>query len=264
MFIRGYPGINAVKVGRLFLKPGDVYETITQSCRMVFHEASDRSLPLGRAGSATLVRYAGVNYVITTRHQLDIPRGASVPIDILDTIRIGSGKGRLSNIPLKRCIFELSNVEEEYHDILLFEAADTWKTQHSDQPFFYPLAPFSKVDRVKSFLVGYPTIEGVMDEYLEDFVPEQPGSIHIKRAISDCDLDTSYKTNVEFYRRYLHVRERPIVDGYSGGAVFSLTGELENLEVVLDGIVVRAGPQHIHVVDADYLLKIITDQSRRD
>lgn len=263
MFIRDYPGINAIKVGRLFLKPGDVYETITQSCRMVFHEARDRSLPLGRAGSATLVRHASVNYIITTRHQLDIPCGASVPMDILDTIRIGSGKGRLSNIPLKRCIFELSNVDEEYHDILLFEAADTWKTHHSDQPFFYPLAPFSKVDRVKSFLVGYPTIEGVMDEYLDDFVPEQPGSIHIKRAISDCDLDTSYKTNVEFYRRYLHVRERPIVDGYSGGAVFSLRGELENLEVVLDGIVVRAGPQHIHVVDADYLLKIITDQSRR-
>lgn len=51
MFIRDYPGTNAVKVGRLFLNPGDVYETITQSCRMVFHEASDRSLPLGRAGS---------------------------------------------------------------------------------------------------------------------------------------------------------------------------------------------------------------------
>jgi len=74
MFIRDYPGINAVKVGRLFLKPGDVYETITQSCRMVFHEASDRSLPLGRAGSATLVRHASVSYVVTTRHQLDIRR----------------------------------------------------------------------------------------------------------------------------------------------------------------------------------------------
>ncbi|MBM2713501.1 hypothetical protein JQK88_20215 [Mesorhizobium caraganae] len=263
MFIRDYPGINTVKVGRLFLKPGDVYETITQSCRMVFHEASDRSLPLGRAGSATLVRYAGVNYVVATRHQLGIARGASVPTNILDTIRIGSGKGLLSNIPLKACIFELSNVDEEYHDVLLFKAADTWKTQHSDQPFFYPLAPFSKANRVKSFLVGYPTIEGVMDEYLEGFVPEQPGSIHIKRAISDCDLDKSYLTNVEFYRRYLNVRERPVVDGYSGGAVFSLTGELENLEIVLDGIVVRAGAQHIHVVDADYLLKIITDQSKR-
>lgn len=261
MFIQDYPAINAVKVGRLFLKPGDVYETITKVCRMVFHEASDRSLPLGRAGSATLVRYGGVNYIVATRHQFGIARGASVPSDILDTIRITSGSGWLSNIPLKACIFELSNIDEEYHDILLFKVADSWKTQQSDQPFFYPLAPFSNVNRVKSFLVGYPTIDGVMDEYLDDFVPEQTGSIHIKRAISDCDLDIGYLTNVEFYRRYLNVRARPIVDGYSGGAVFSLIGELENLEIVLDGIVVRAGARHIHVVDADYLVKIITDQS---
>lgn len=92
-----------------------------------------------------------------------------------------------------------------------------------------------------------------MDECLEVSSPNNLASfIHIKQAISECDLDKSYLTNVEFYRRYLNGRERPGVDGYSGGALFSLTGELENLEIVLDGIVVRAGAQQIHIVDADY------------
>ena len=50
------------------------------------------------------------------------------------------------------------------------------------------------------------------------------------------------------------------MDGYSGGAVFSLIGDLGNFELVLDGIIVRGGSEHIHIVDADYLVQIISKQ----
>ena len=258
MLIRDYPSVNAIKVGRLYLKPGDVYSTITHCCRMVLHEADDRGLPLGRAGSSTLVRYAGDNYVVSTRHQLGIRSGNEPPKDILDTIRISSGAGRLTNIPLKHCIYEISNPDQEYHDLLVFGVADTWKNQCADNPFFFPLAPFSRTKRVKSFLVGYPTVNGVMDEYLETFSPKQVGEIHIKRAIADCDIDLKYVSSADYFKRYLHTKHRPTVDGYSGGAVFSLIGELESLEIVLDGIVVRAGARHIYIVDVDYLIKTIS------
>src|SRR3954469_10494572 len=142
MLIRDYPSVNTVKVGRLYLKPGGVFETVTHCCRMVLYEADDPIFPLGRAGSATLVRYANVNYVITTRHQFNIRSGNLPRLDILDTIRISSGIGRLSNIPLQNCVYETSNPDQEYHDILIFKAADRWGTQSLDNPYFFPIAPF--------------------------------------------------------------------------------------------------------------------------
>jgi hypothetical protein len=258
MLIRDYPRINAIKVGRLYLKPSNVYNTITRCCRMVLYEADDRTLPLGRSGSATLIRHADINYVIATRHELGIRPGMELPKHTLETVRISSGVDRLTNIPLQRCIYETSNSDEEYHDILVFEAATSWNNQDIDTPYFFPLAPFSHTDRVKSFLIGYPTVDGVMDEYLETFSPETAGTIHIKRSIADCDIDKAFLTNVEYFRRYLHTRS--LVDGYSGGAVFSLIGDLERLEIVLDGIIVRGGGQYIYIVDVDYLVKIITER----
>lgn len=142
MLITEYPGANAIKFGQLYLKPSSLEETITHCCRMVLHEDDDRTLPLGRAGSATLVRYAGINYVIATRHEFSIAPGASPSRKILETIRIASGSDRLTNIPLKTCIFETSNPDQEYHDIIVFEAADNWENKNSDTPTSSPFLDF--------------------------------------------------------------------------------------------------------------------------
>ncbi|RWH69156.1 hypothetical protein [Mesorhizobium sp.] len=260
MLIRDLPRFNSIKVGWRYLKPGDVSETITQSCRMVLIEMDDRSLPLARRGSATLIKYGGKNYVVMTRHQFGLPAGSDVSSVILETARVASGKGVLSNILLQRCIFETGNPDEEYHDLLLFETAAHWKTKHLDQPYFFPLTPFSDRQRVKSFLVGNPSIDGVIDEYHENFDPLRPGAINIKRVISECEFDSGFNTNASYFRRYLNVKERPVVDGYSGGAVFSIVGDPGDHEVVLDGIVVRAGKNHVHVIDADYLMSLLAER----
>ncbi|MER9074459.1 hypothetical protein NKH80_16840 [Mesorhizobium sp. M0904] len=262
MLLRDLPSFNSVKVGGRYLRPGDVFETITQSCRMVLIEMSDRSLPLARRGTATLIKHGGTNYVVMTRHQFDLPRGSEVSKEVLETARVASGKGVLSNILLQHCIFETGNPDEEYHDLLLFETAADWKTKHQDQPYFFPLEPLWRGERIKSFLVGNPSLEGVIDAYHENFEPLRPGDINIKRAISDCDFDYSFMSNASYYRRYVNARERPVADGYSGGAVFSMIGEAGSHAVVLDGIVVRAGRKHVHVIDVDYLLTIIADRRR--
>ncbi|MER8629782.1 hypothetical protein NKH55_08435 [Mesorhizobium opportunistum] len=259
VLIRDFPNINAVKVGRFHLKPGSVYETITRSCRMLLREAEGRTLPLWRSGSATLVKHGSINYVIATRHQLGIRAGEVPSEDILHTIRVSSGIGLLSNIVLQRVRFEISNPDEEYHDLLIFEVADLWKTKEADSPYFFPLKRFTNASRRKSFLVGHPSIDGVIDKYHENFSEGAVAEIHIKRSIVDCDYDPNYVSKAEYFRRYLHSKASHVMDGYSGGAVFSLVGELEHLEVVLDGIVVRAGAKHIHTVDVDYLVKIICE-----
>ena len=258
MLIRDLPAHNAIKIGRLFHKPRDIEEILTMSCRMVLFEAPDRSVPLGRGGSSTLLRHRGTDYIVATRHQLGIKPGVPLPISILDTLRISTGEGVLSNIPVKRVVYETGNPDEEFHDVLIFKVADEWEHRHRDRPYFFQLAPFSRQQRTKSFLVGYPSIDVVMEEYLADFQPGQPGTVHIKRAIVDCEIDTSFRTNVQHFRRYQFSRSRDVVDGYSGGAVFSLVGDLGNHEIVLDGIVVRAGADCLHIVDADYLVEVFS------
>ena len=258
MLISDLPRLDAVKVGSLYLKPKDVQETITRCCRMVLLEADDPTLPIGRTGSAMLIRFRNSNYIVTTRHELSIQRSEMPSKEILDTIRISSGSDILQNIPIHRCIYEISNSDQEYHDILIFEPVKSWETQNADRPYFFPIAPFSKASRRISMLAGYPTIEGVMEEYLESFIAGENGPIHIKRAISDCDIDTHFTSSSDHFRSYIHRKPRPHMDGYSGGAVFSLIGEVETLEIVLDGIVVRGGRDRVNIVDVDYLIKAVS------
>lgn len=259
MLITDLPINNSIKIGRLWHKPRDIEEFITLSCRLMLFEASDKGLPLGRGGSATLIRFRGKDYVIATRHQLGIKPGEPMPIDRVETIRVASGsEGILSNIPLQRVVFEHSNPDEEFHDLLIFETADEWEHRSRESPYFFELEPFSTRQRVQSYMVGYPSLDVVMGEYLETFEPEKHGTIHIKRAIVGCNLDPEFRTNVRHYRRYNFLDEREVVDGFSGGAVFSLVGELGDHAVVLDGIVVRAGKDHVHIVDADYLVEALS------
>lgn len=97
-----------------------------------------------------------------------------------------------------------------------------------------------------------------MEEYIEAFCQGEVGKINLRRAIAYCDLDPEFSTNVEYFRRYKFNTQQTVVDGYSGGAIFSLIGNLENFEVVLDGIAVRANKQYVHIIDSNYLANIFT------
>jgi len=257
VLLNEYPGYNAIKVGRLFLKPADLYETLTLSCRMTFHEAADHSLPVGRSGSATLISFKGKKFVVTTRHQFELEPGAQLSDDILNTIRIGTGSETLSNIPVDSCIFETSNLDEEYHDIIVFCVSEGWKDAFADAPYFFPLSGFSQSVRRLSFFVGYPSLSGVMDSYLEGFGGDG-GSIDIKRCIGDCTLANSVVRTPRYFRTYNLNKDLETADGLSGGAVFSLIGEIGDYEIMFDGIIVRGGRNHIHIVDADFLVSMLS------
>lgn len=255
MLLCDLPSMNAIKVGSLFYKPRDIESIIAKSCRMVLFESDDRSLPLGRGGSATLIRHRGIEYVTATRHQLGISAGKPLPTCLLDTIRVAStGEDALSNVPLKSVRFETSNPDEEFHDLLFFKVGDEWENQNRDRPTFFNLASFTNSHRHKSFVLGYPHFDAVMEEYLADCDPSQPRTIHMKQVLCDCRLDEDFKSHARYYRSYKLSHAPEVVDGFSGGAVFSLIGELGSHEIVLDGIVVRAGKDRLQIVDADYII----------
>ncbi|MBL4600373.1 MAG: hypothetical protein JKX93_15535 [Rhizobiaceae bacterium] len=256
--IEDLPSTQAIEVGRLFLKPKSVNEIIMRVCRTLLLEAKDTSLQLGRAGSATLVRYKNKNFILITRHQLGLDSGQSPPRDILETLRITSSqKNYLGTIPIQECIFEISNSEEEFHDILVFEVATNWQNQSMDAPFFYPIEPFSNLDRHLSFLIGCPMSAEVMRDYTDAHICGDVGEIHLETVLFNCELDQGFKSNAAYYKRYTTSADLPTMDGYSGGAVFSLVGNMNNWKMMLDGIVLRGGNKFIHIIDSNYLSKIL-------
>lgn len=97
--------------------------------------------------------------------------------------------------------------------------------------------------------------------YLDNFSSDAVGHIHMKRQIADSQIDSSFKTNVRHFRRYTHNVSH--VDGYSGGAVFSLVGQFDTFEMVLDGIILHGGKEYIYAVSVDFLIGALTDHRTR-
>lgn len=255
MYVRDLPAENAIRVGQLYYKPRDIERTIARSCRMVLFEADTSALPLGYGGSATLIRYKHRNFVVTTRHQLGKKAGEELPKEILDTIRFSSLLGdALTNIPCVSAYYSISHPEEEFHEILFFEADDQWSNMHTERPYFFEVERFSPRQRLKSFVLGYPYFEDTMNGYLTSFFSQGLGTIHMRQVLFDCLLDASQKSNAKNVRVYKFSRDQHPVDGLSGGAIFWLVGELGNCELVLDGIVTRAGRNAAYIVDADYIV----------
>jgi len=252
--IKSYAENNAVKVGSLYLRPSSVADTISHCCRMIIRENDDPSHPLWRSGSATLIKYKGKRYAAATRHELGIDRGCDVSKQVADTVRISSGRGILSNIPVKTCIYEMANPDQEYHDIIIFELVEYWDDMMADSPYFLELLPFSHDKRNISMMSGYPTIPVVMDQYHDGFYNGQIAPINIKRCVYYCDINNGNHVNVPYFRTYNIKKNLYGVDGFSGGAMFSMIGDVGSYEIVLDGIVVRGGNGFAHIVDVDYLI----------
>ena len=245
---------NAVKLGKIYLRPTSVVDTVSRCCRMIIRENDDPSHPLWRSGSATLIRYSGKRYAVATRHELGIARGCEVSKDIVDTVRISTGTGVLANIPLKACVYETDNPEEEYHDIIIFSLVDEWDSMAADSPYFSELSPFSHRHRNISLMAGHPTEAPVMDEYFDGLCDGQNAPINIKRCVYYCDINNGSKSKSLYFRTYTIRDAQYGVDGFSGGAMFSMIGGVRSYEIVLDGIIVRGGNGFAHIVDVDYLI----------
>ena len=245
------PAFNAVQFRGLYLKPKSITQQLVKSVRLVVLEAILHAPVLGRAGSATLLRHGNANYIVTTRHELGIANGATITNAMINQIRISSiNDERLTNIPTDLCIIEHQNPDQEYHDLLALRAVEGTPAMGRERHNFVPVTSFAQCARHVSMFVGHPTLDGVMD-YENDMV-------NLMTAVSNCTLDVSYQSNAQHLRRYRYADLDYHVDGFSGGAVFSLIGETGSMSVVFDGIITRGGNGYLHVIDADYVLTLLS------
>jgi hypothetical protein len=249
MFIRELPSINGIKIGRLFFKPSNAESVLARSVRLVAlgTRASDRTIgwPFGRSGSCTLVAVGDSYYVVTTRHELDIPRGVAPEGVKLDNVMFCSPHGTLRNIAVDRCYFETSNPDEEYHDLLLFHVSHSWSRLSEEKVSFFRVQGDASRSSHVCVAIGHPTDREVID---------YDGNIfNFRTATLTCKLDAEFQSKNSHYRRYEYKEREVNLDGFSGGAVFSIVGEVDEMEAVLDGIIVRAGAGSIYAVGSQFI-----------
>lgn len=206
---------------------------------------------LGRSGSCTLLKFGNKKLVVCTRHQLGIKPGHAPNYKELNALRFSSfsNKQNLSNIPVENCLFETGNSEQEFHDLLIFRVQENWQGLTQESQYFFPLDGFrNSVPRLQSWFVGYPSSETKI-EY-------EPQNIKMKAVISRCNFDPNFVSSNQFYRRFQYEEDARSMDGFSGGAVFSMVGDVGSFEVIFDGVIVRAGGGYMHIIDADYLSSV--------
>ena len=217
---------------------------------MLHDDISELSIPYGTSGTATLVKYKGKLYVLTTRHQLNIGKGEKPNPEYLSNIFVPSTQGTLTNIPISECRFETSSLDEDYHDILFFSVKCGWEKEKVESFRFFEIGDFSDLPRIKSLAVGFP-ING------PDFIDYEKNEINFANLTMSCDLNSDFKTNSKHLIKYTYDSDFDNLNGFSGGAIFSLIGEIGSTEMVFDGIIIRGGNGNIYAIDADYIRKFL-------
>lgn len=242
----------SVKIGELCYPPKNIEGIASRSVRLLTFELGEY---VGFSGSCTLVKIGGKKYAITTRHQLSIPSGGKVGEYELNSVRISAThNGMLANILVDTCLYESSNPDQEYHDLLIFRVAED-SLQTTQEPFsFFPVYEIKNCFYISSFCIGYPTFANSMDY----------AAAHLKTvsAIRNCKRDRDYKSNSDYYDRFRDhdnsdTEDNFDYDGFSGGAVFSLFENADGYEVGLEGIIIRAGNKSIYTINANYLRQLV-------
>jgi hypothetical protein len=197
MLLTDLPGLNAIRCGALFHKSKDIGKYLAQSTRTVILEYDGYTDHLAHKGSCTLLKYHDKYYIVCTRHQFGIQPGDIPCKKTLETIRFASilDKDKLSNIPIKSCVFVSNNPDEEFNDIIVFIVEETWVDLIREEPYFFQIDSYHNGgERHLSYFFGCPSLPEVM-EY-------DPPTVNIKTYLSDCNLDKNFKSNNKYYRLY--------------------------------------------------------------
>jgi hypothetical protein len=200
-------------------------------------------------GSCTLLTINSKFYVVCTGHQFDFhSNGQPNQGSILEPLFVSHrGDSSLIFIPVHACHIAMDGGNEEYHDILIFEADSKKIVALNEVTNFFPLEIFGNERRLQSLMIGCPLTHCA--------IAYDPISVSFTTQGVICAFDQEFETNSRFLKRFTFehsVAKDP--NGFSGGAVFSLFEDGTGKPMVrFDGIVTRAGNGYAYVVDANFL-----------
>ena len=204
---------------------------------------------VGRSGSSTLVRLNGERYICTTKHE--IGNNADYAL-FLDNVRVvTSENGITKNIPFDQTYVVNGHDDEEVSDLILLRVAGYEHFPQADLPYFMPLKKFDEKAVRHSVFVACPILSNQMhlckDGKLEHF--------NWVSIMKDCNHDRNYKSYARDFDRYHYEPNTNIQEnGCSGGAVYSLVQQNDHIELMLHGIILRAGNGFIYTLNYELLL----------
>lgn len=235
------PALNAIRLGNLFYKPKEIERITGKMVRPIASEYVSDEPTLGLTGTGTLLQTRTKQFVACTRHQLQLPKDNRFDETYLSHVRVTSYENELlKNIPVNEVRFVTDNREEEFADLILLKVAQDWPGLSKEIPYFAQIMPTPKLARRKSWIVGFPSSQNKIDIESKKF--------NSVCRISGCRFDPEFKTHNRHFWRFKLEKDEQDLDGYSGGAVFTLFGDLSDLEVHFDGLITRAKNGFVHVI----------------
>lgn len=259
--------VRIAKINNILYKDGALYDTLQRSVRLLSGaipnpETDTYDGYFGITGSATIVRYRERQYVICTRHQIQLKRGSPPPASLLNSLVVTSvrepslttGWNRMGHIPFDRCHFDEEAGEEEYGDLLFLEVVEAYEGVGYDRPYFFEItAPKGEVREMVA--VGNPSASNT--------VHNEPTVLKIFSKAIFCDQDADFTSSASHLKRYIYTDNLPIVDGLSGGAIFSFRRLRGATRTFLEAIIVRGGSGFLYGISTEYLISMLERIAKR-
>jgi hypothetical protein len=232
----------SIKCGNLFVPYRGLEEAVARYVRALIFENDIPEYLYSRSGSCTLLAYKEAQYCFLTKHQV-----GTFDLNNAKIVKSGFG-GEVFALDTRWDVTPEN--QEEYEDILAMKV-----TPSSVPSFdFFDLSnnsPPSIRDSKLLIAVGCPTS---LSEIKYD-----PHSVHIKTVTIPAQYQKPFDNAAHFHTmKLLSNQESPDfsnfnLDGMSGGAIFSIDGELRNYQCSFRGIITRGGNGFIHFIDTDFV-----------
>jgi hypothetical protein len=232
----------SIRCGNLFVPYRSLDGFIGRYVRALIFENNTPEYLYSRSGSCTLISFKGNRYCFLTKHQV-------ADFD-LNNAKIVKGSSGGDVFPLDTRWDVTPENEEEYEDLCTMRVSPS--AAHSFE--FFSLSPTetpSILNTKMLIAVGCPTSLSVINY--------EPNSIHIVTVTMPAQYEGASRNAAHLHTMKLTSnKDSPDfsqfdLDGLSGGAVFSLDGELRGYECNFRGIIVRGGNGFVHFIDAEFV-----------
>ena len=192
------------------------------------------------AGSATAVRYAGREILLTTQHQVakvDLSRVAMLTDTGSHAITSGGVRAYKPN------------PDTDAHDIVAFDFSEPCRARHELKRRFFNLIenpPDVPSERIGAFLLsGYP-----FDDQKYDI--EENNHLGLTRRNVACVLHSQPSDDALLIVKAQRLLEID-PDGMSGGSAFSIILTSEGPKAYLSGMIVRGGRELFYILKVGYI-----------
>ena len=230
-----------IRWGGLLIPLGYLEAMAAQCVRPLLFGYEDEPHCYSHVGSCCVVRQNNTTFVLATKHQFKHHSTEAVRIFIPE---LGETCLPLDNVSFT----DDDRLNDDRRDIFCFRVA-----KELTGPYLHHAAKICDERRNSKDLIY---LVAATPNY-EDVMKYDPDRIDIKTVTCTGDLSEVNSAFRSLELRKLKQPEQFIYDGFSGGGVFRIHGDVGDLAMDFDGVVVRGGNSRFHYIDISFISRLI-------